>query len=235
MLNLRNPQRQRFGLGIWVKQQGFALSQTANGLETSTPRYPECYWQPLAPTENRTLPDAQWLRAARQRSGFRGTHTAMALPPDRLQRFSFSIPHGLSHRQMQGHIQEQLAPVLPWKLSETLWDYQLVQGRQTNQTPQAASNRPAWLHAALQAQPAQHADVLAMPKQYANECEQWCGRAGLKLVRLEPEWQASMRWQAHLQSSAVAVLQETAMAASSHLSQEELAALFGLALGVLSA
>lgn len=235
MLSLRNPQRQRLGLGVWVNPHGLALSQTVNGADTPTPSYPECFWQavPSTHTLHSPWPDPQVLRIARQRSGFRGTHAAMALPTEQLQRFSFSLPHGLSHSQVQTHIQTQLAPLLPWPLSDTLWDYQLLHGPQTNQSPHASANRPAWLNAALQAQPSQHADVLAMPKQWAHDCEQWCSKAGLKLVRLEPTWQASLRWQSHVQSSPVAVLQETALPLSFHLSQEELAVLYGLALGVV--
>jgi len=235
MLSLRNPQRQPLGLGVWVNPLGLALSQTANGADTATPGFPECYWQavPSTQTPSPFLPDAQVLRIARQRSGFRGTHAAMALPAEQLQRFSFSLPQGLSHSQVQAHIQAQLAPLLPWPLSDALWDYQLLQGPQTNPSPLASANRPAWLNAALQAQPSQHADVLAMPKQWAHDCEQWCSKAGLKLVRLEPTWQASLRWQSHVQNSPVAVLQETALPVSAPLSQEELAVLYGLALGVV--
>jgi len=237
MLSLKNPQRQRLGIGVWVNPQGLALSQTAAGPDAASPAHPECYWQASATTQvdQHALPDPQLLKVARQRSGFRGTHAAMALPLKKIQRFSINIASGLSHRQMQSQIQAQLASLLQWPLSDTLWDYQLVQGTQTNPLPQASANRPAWLNAALQAQPSQHADVLAMPRQWAQDCEQWCSKAGLKLVRLEPDWQASLRWQTHLQTSPVAVLQETAMTASGFLNAEELAALYGLALGVLNA
>ena len=237
MLSLRNPQRQRLGIGVWIHPQGLALSQTAAGTDAASPGHPACYWQAACATDDfeNALPDPHLLKTARQRSGFRGTHAAMALPLNKLQRFSISIASGLSHRQMQAQIQEQLAPLLLWPLSDTLWDYQLMQHPPANPLPQASATRPAWLNAALQAQPSQHADVLAMPRQWAQHCEQWCSKAGLKLVRLEPDWQASLRWQTHVQTSPVAVLQETAMTASGFLNTEELAALYGLALGVLNA
>ncbi len=235
MLKLRHSQQQRHGLGVWVNRQGLALSQTAHGADACS-RHPSCYWQavPGSNTNERPWPDPQLLRVAKQRSGFQGLYAAMALPPDQLLRFSFAIPHGLNQRQTHGRIQDQLAPLLPWSLADTLWDYQVIQGAKSDPTQVHTINRPAWLNAALQAQPAQHADVIAMPKHYAHECEQWCSKGGLKLVKLEPVWQASMRWQLHIQSSPVGVLQETALAEPSSLTTEELATLYGLALGVVT-
>ncbi|NDC40458.1 MAG: hypothetical protein EBZ77_02750, partial [Chitinophagia bacterium] len=45
-----------------------------------------------------------------------------------------------------------------------------------------------------------HIEVLAMPRDWATQCEQWCSQAGLQLVRLEPPWQASLRWQTYAQN-----------------------------------
>jgi hypothetical protein len=53
----------------------------------------------------------------------------------------------------------------------------------------------------------------------------------LRLVRLEPEWQASMRWQQFVQNSKAAVLQEPPVEAADMLSENEWAVLGGLALG----
>ena len=129
MLSLRHFQQQRYGLGVWVNRHGLALSQTANGTVACS-RHPACYWQTVpAPNANgRVWPDPQLLRAARQRSGFQGLYAAMALPPEQLLRFSFTVPHGLSQRQTHVRIQEQLVPLLPWSLADTLWDYQIMQG-----------------------------------------------------------------------------------------------------------
>jgi hypothetical protein len=52
------------------------------------------------------------------------------------------------------------------------------------------------------------------------------------LVKLEPEWQASMRWQTVVQNSSVAVLQEPPCEAADALTNSEWAVLCGLALGV---
>ena len=51
----------------------------------------------------------------------------MALPPDKLLRFTFNISSGMGPRQLQAHLQAQLAPLLPWPVHEALWDYQLSQ------------------------------------------------------------------------------------------------------------
>jgi hypothetical protein len=85
----------------------------------------------------------------------------------------------------------------------------------------------------MQAQPAWQAEVLALPKSWAQACEQWCRQAGLRLVRLEPEWQASMRWQQFVQNSKAAVLQEPPVEASDMLNENEWAVLGGLSLGVV--
>jgi len=76
--------------------------------------------------------------------------------------------------------------------------------------------------------------VLAVPKAWAQACEHWCRQAGLRLVRLEPDWQASMRWQRFVQNSTAAVLQEPPPEAAGKLSDNEWAVLGGLALGVFN-
>jgi hypothetical protein len=158
----------------------------------------------------------------------------MALPQDKLMRFTFPLSPGMGTRQLQAHLQAQLVPALPWPISEVLWDYQLNASHDTAMIDPAPANRPAWLNAALQAQPSLQAEVLAVPKAWAQACEHWCRQAGLRLVRLEPDWQASMRWQRFVQNSTAAVLQEPPPEAAGKLSDNEWAVLGGLALGVFN-
>ena len=226
--------RQPLGLGILINQRGLALAQapTSNDAKQSHPAW---HWQAFSAhpllSSTREWPEPHCLRWARQRSGFSAQTVAMALPPDKLLRFTFNISSGMGPRQLQAHLQAQLAPVLPWPIHEALWDYQLSQPHDSAVTPATTAVRPAWLHAAMQAQPAWQAEVLALPKSWAQACEQWCRQAGLRLVRLEPEWQASMRWQQFVQNSKAAVLQEPPGEAADMLSENEWAVLGGLALG----
>ena len=226
--------RQPLGLGILINQRGLALAQapTYNDAKQSHPAW---HWQAFSAhpllSSTSEWPEPHCLRWARQRSGFSAQSVAMALPPDKLLRFTFNISSGMGPRQLQAHLQAQLAPLLPWPVHEALWDYQLSQPHDSAVTPATTAVRPAWLHAAMQAQPAWQAEVLALPKSWAQACEQWCRQAGLRLVRLEPEWQASMRWQQFVQNSKAAVLQEPPGEAADMLSENEWAVLGGLALG----
>lgn len=229
--------RQPLGLGIFVNQRGLALAQSPN-LGGAKQAHPAWHWQsfsshPLSHNASE-WPDPQCLRSARQRSGFVAQTVGMALPPDKLMRFNFHIDTGMGTRQLQAHLQTLLAPALPWPISEVLWDYQLHANNATADSSPATATRPAWLSAAMQAQPSLQAEVLAMPKSWAQSCQQWCRQAGLRLVRLEPEWQASMRWQRFVQDSKAAVLQEPPADAADMLSDNEWAVLGGLALGVVN-
>ena len=228
--------RQPLGLGILINQRGLALAQTPthNDAKQSLPAW---HWQAFSAhpllSSTSEWPEPYCLRWARQRSGFSAQSVAMALPPEKLLRFTFNVSSSMGPRQLQAHLQAQLAPVLPWPIHEVLWDYQLSQHQDNPGIPTTTVNRPAWLNAALQAQPLWQAEVLALPKSWAQACEQWCRQAGLRLVRLEPEWQASMRWQQFVQNSKAAVLQEPPAQAEDMLSESEWAVLGGLSLGVV--
>jgi len=227
--------RQSLGLGVIVNQRGIGLAQSPRAGDASH-AYPAWHWQAFSAQDIPTLPtdwpDPHCLRWARQRSGFVAPSVAMALPPEQLMRFTFNVGSSMGPRQLQAHLQAQLAPALPWPISEALWDYQLTEPTHAMATHPLSAARPAWLNAALQAQPTWQAEVLAIRKTWAQSCEQWCRQAGLRLVKLEPEWQASMRWQAFVQNSTVAVLQEPPCEASDALTDNEWSVLGGLALGV---
>ena len=235
MFHKRN--RQPIGLGILFNQHGLALAQSPVVSHTQ-PIHSSWHWQTFSSHAlsacTSEWPEPHCLRWARQRSGFVAQTVGMALPQDKLMRFTFPLSPGMGTRQLQAHLQAQLVPALPWPISEVLWDYQLNASQDTAMIDPAPANRPAWLNAALQAQPSLQAEVLAVPKAWAQACEHWCRQAGLRLVRLEPEWQASMRWQRFVQNSTVAVLQEPPPEAAGKLSDNEWAVLGGLALGVFS-
>ena len=82
----------------------------------------------------------------------------------------------------------------------------------------------------MQTQSTLTADVLVITRAWVNTCEQWCRAAGLQLVRLEPPWQASTRWQLFSQqhnSPAAETLTDV-------LSIQQQAVLGGLALGAVT-
>ena len=122
--------RQPLGLGILINQRGLALAQapTYNDAKQSHPAW---HWQAFSAhsllSSTSEWPEPHCLRWARQRSGFSAQSVAMALPPDKLLRFTFNISSGMAPRQLQAHLQAQLAPLLPWPVHEALWDYQLSQ------------------------------------------------------------------------------------------------------------
>ena len=171
MFHKRN--RRPIGLGILFNQHGLGLAQSPVVSHTQ-PLHFSWYWQTfsshamLACTSE--WPEPHCLRWARQRSGFVAQTVGMALPQDKLMRFIFPLSPGMGTRQLQSHLQAQLAPALPWPISEVLWDYQLNASHDTAVIDPAQANRPAWLNAALQAQPSLQAEVLAVPKAWAQAC-----------------------------------------------------------------
>ena len=177
------------------------------------------FWQPLtatesSPTVSHSVFDPEALRQARQRSGFQARSLAMAI--------------------LQAQVREQLQAVLPWPLADAVWDFQVTPpaGEPVAAKP---SGRPAWLDQALQAQPVQQVDVLAVPRAWAQSCEDACRQAGLQLLRLEPAWQASQRWQAYTQQQRNGVLQENTAMYGQVMSEDLQAVAGGLALGVVMA
>jgi hypothetical protein len=84
----------------------------------------------------------------------------------------------------------------------------------------------------MQQQPAHHIEIVAMPREWAGQCEHWSQQAGLQLVRLEPAWQASQRWQTYLNNDSAGLLQEPPAVYRSGMRPVEQAVAGGLALGV---
>lgn len=224
----RTPRR---GLGLLWTDQGLALSQSQS---TPTPGRTKqaWHWQALGERERQQSVQASWpdlsqLRAARLRSGFQAQALAMAVPEAQLKRFSLQIQPGLAPKQMHAQIQAQLGPLLTWPVGEVVWDFQLANA----EVAHTVQRGPAWLQAALQAQPQQTLDVVVTPRAWVSACEQWCRAAGLHLVRLEPAWQADSRWQSHCAQHAD---QSPEPLPSSGLSAHQQAVLGGLALGVVT-
>lgn len=224
----RTPRR---GLGLLWTAQGLALSQTQMAGAPGASQQ-DWHWQALPPDqEGASLtdwPDPKALRMARQCSGFQAQAVALAVPESQLMRMSLNIEPGLASRPMLAQIQAQLAPLLPWALADTVWDFQLSKAE-----PVSASRHqgPAWLQAAMQAQAQQTVDVVAVPRAWVTACEQWCRAAGLHLVRLEPAWQADARWQNHCAQHSKQTAWPLPRTA---LSAHQQAVLGGLALGVVT-
>jgi hypothetical protein len=223
----RKPKR---GLGLLLTDTGLALAQS----QAATPsgqQHCAWHWHGCAVRESAegmaAWPAPGQLRQALARSGFQAQATALAVPEAQLQRFSMVIEPGLSKPQVHAAIAAQLAGLLSGPLKEMVWDFAL-QSTPPASAP-ATNPQPAWLQAAMQTQTSQTADVLVISRAWAKACEQWCQAAGLQLVRLEPAWQASSRWQVFLQSHEDQSSEGAALA----LNQQQQAVLGGLALGVV--
>jgi len=222
----RVPKR---GLGLLLTDTGLALAQT-HVVASSDTRHCAWHWHDCAVAETgdtmAAWPAPGELRKPLARSGFQAQATALAVPEARLQRFSLAIEPGLIKPQMHAAIAAQLAGLLSRPLTEMVWDFAL---QSAPASTLSTSPQPVWLQAALQAQSAQTADVLVISRAWASACEQWCQAAGLQVVRLEPAWQASARWQVFLQDHEDGVTDGVASA----LNHQQQAVLGGLALGVV--
>ena len=223
----RVPKR---GLGLLMTDKGLALAQSQATVRSGD-QHCAWHWHRWTATNNPglsdTWPDPGQLRKALARSGFQAQATAVAVPETQLQRFSLSLEPGQSRRQMHAAIAAQLGSLLPHPVQESVWDFEL---RQEPATANAApSAQPAWLQAAMQAQSTPTAEVLVITRAWVRACERFCGAAGLQLVRLEPPWQASSRWQVFAQHHADQASAPVAQA----LTAQEQAVLGGLALGVV--
>jgi hypothetical protein len=224
----RQPRR---GLGLLLTDAGLALAQSESSVKAGDPR---CAWHwhawsagPFSPNTN-DWPDPGQLRKALARSGFHAQATALAVPDAQLQRFTVAVEPGLNTRQLQSAIGEQLSQRLTKPLEETVWDYQIDQDANAPAAT-TASAQPAWLQAAMQAQASQSAQVLVVARAWVQACDQWCRAAGLQVVRLEPPWQASSRWQAFTQLHP----QASQDLLSQGITRQQQAVLGGLALGVV--
>ena len=223
----RTPRR---GLGLLWTEQGLALSQSQSAASSGHAQQ-AWHWEALGFSEvlpALSWPDPKQLRVARLRSGFQAQALALAVPEEQLKRFSLNIEPGLAPKQMHAQIRAQLGPLLPWPVGDAVWDFQLANNQAV---PTARHRGPAWLQAAMQAQPQQTVDVVAVPRTWVTACEQWCRAAGLQLVRLEPAWQADSRWQSHCAQHRE---QPSLPLPSSGLSAHQQAVLGGLALGVVT-
>lgn len=223
----RSPKR---GLGLLLTEKGLALAQSQTVVKSGDQH---CAWHwhvwshGQSGEEKIDWPDPAQLRKALARSGFQAQATALSVPEANLQRFMLPLESGLNTRQMHASLAAQLAGLLTTPLNETVWDFQV-------RTDQAApdklpNSQPAWLQAAMQTQSHQSADVLVITRSWVHACEQWCRSAGLQLVRLEPPWQASSRWQLFAQSHPDQASDQVAQA----LTLQQQAVLGGLALGVV--
>ena len=231
----RNASTAAPGLGLWITPQGLAMMQLSpTGALADVQQ--DGYWQPFSDGDGQsqwlTGFDSQLLRQALERNGFQARKVAMAIPQAHLHSFQFEFDDRLNPRQLKAVVREQLQAVLPWPLADAVWDFQVTQAA-TATTAGLRSNRPAWLDQALQAQTVNKVDVIAIPKAWAQACEDGCRAAGLQLRRLEPAWQAVQRWQAFIQQQSTAVLHEKTAAYGTTWGEEEQAVVGGLALGVL--
>ena len=224
----RVPKR---GLGLMLTDTGLALAQSQVATPSSR-QHCTWHWHGCAIGETSAgmaaWPEPGQLRQALARSGFQAQATALAVPEAQLQRFSLVIEPGLSKPHVNAAVAAQLAGLLSGPLKEVVWDFAL-QSTPAASAP-ATSPQPAWLQAAMQTQTSQTADVLVISRAWANACEQWCQSAGLQLVRLEPAWQASSRWQVFLQG----LENQASECGASALNQHQQAVLGGLALGVVT-
>ncbi len=226
------------GLGVCLTEHGMAMAQITPGAGPVNART-HWYWYPQSESQHSAASspsrfDPEPLRQARQRSGFQARSLAMAIPQSQLQSYQFQFDSRLNLRQLQTQVREQLQAVLPWPLADAVWDFQ-VTAAAAEPAVAKPSGRPAWLDQALQAQPVQQVDVLAVPRAWAQSCEDACRQAGLQLVRLEPAWQASQRWQAYTQQQRNGVLQENTAMYGQVMSEDLQAVAGGLALGVVTA
>ena len=238
MRTSRIARRKSPGLGLLIKQQGLAMVQSPPSHDPSADP-PLWHWQALGGLADEVMPDGswpdpKWVRQVRQRSGFQAQLLAMAIPREHLFSMQLPMDSGIPPRQLRAALSERLQDSLPWPLPDCLWDFQTVEPAQTQPAAPLDTGRPAWLSQAMQEQSVQHIEVLAMPRDWATQCEQWCSQAGLQLVRLEPPWQASLRWQTYAQNHSVGFLQENPAIYDAGLSEEEQAVVGGLALGVVS-
>jgi len=238
MRTSRIARRKSPGLGLLIKPQGLAMVQTAPSHDSRIDAL--WHWQALGHLAEEVMPDGswpdpKWVRQVRQRSGFHAQLLAMAIPRERLYALQIQMDSGIPPRQLRAALTERLQDSLPWPLAECLWDFQTLASAQTPSAAPLDNGRPAWLSQAMQEQAVQHIEVLAMPRDWATQCEQWCNQAGMQLVRLEPPWQASLRWQTYAQNHSVGLLQENPAVYDAGLSEEEQAVVGGLALGVVAA
>jgi hypothetical protein len=223
----RVPKR---GLGLLITDDGLALAQS-QATVSSGGQHCAWHWHRWSANDTQQTsgawPDPVQLKKALARSGFQAQATAVAVPEAQLQRFSLSLEPGQSKRQMHAAIAAQLGNLLPHPVHESVWDFEL----QEAQAPAHAAPhaQPAWLQAAMQAQAAPTAEVLVLTRAWVSACEHFCRAAGLQLVRLEPPWQASSRWQVFAQNHADRASAPVAQA----LTAQQQAVLGGLALGVV--
>jgi hypothetical protein len=223
----RVPKR---GLGLLMTDNGVAMAQSPSS-DGESGQHCAWHWQGCSlkpPGPEAAWPPAGLVRQALAKSGFQAQATALAVPETELQRFSLTLDAGLNARQMHQAIAAQLNSLLTLPLIDAVWDFEIsVHNATASPLP---GNQPAWLQAAMQTQSTLSADVLVITRAWVNTCEQWCRAAGLQLVRLEPPWQASSRWQLFSQQHN----NPAAETLADVLSIQQQAVLGGLALGAVT-
>ena len=223
------PSSTRRSLGLVMLADGLALAQ-ASAPAHGCLHIQHWHWLALqdAPKMQHSLltgwPDPRWLRMARQQAGCAAQDAALAIDEARLRRFNLQLQSGLNVREQVKAIELELQRQLPWPLSDTVWDFHCLAAPKGS-TAGEPHQRPDWLLAAMQAQAVAHVEVLATQRAWVTACEHWCRAAGLRLIRLEPAWQAEQRWQRQPQPASAT--------AEQLLAPEVQARVGGLALGVL--
>lgn len=130
-----------------------------------------------------------WNALWRQ-SGVRARRTGLALNEQSVVRLRVPLPTGLRQREKWFLIEQSLQAQLPWPLAETAWDCQL--GASPSPNPVSPPDEPPDSPAAPEAL-TEWVNVVATPKSELRNSRQWCARAGLRLIRLEPLAQARAR------------------------------------------
>ena len=236
MPGLRMKRSQQVGLGMLITERSLIMVQSQAPLATMKEAM-AWHGQPReegldTAGSDSEWPDPKWVRQVKRRCGFQAKLLAMAIPEAQLKSFQIQLDADIARSQLKAQLQERLQDLLPWSLADTLWDFQAIQA-DDGLTAVDPNSRPAWLNQAMQQQPVHNFEIVAMPREWAGQCEHWSKQAGLLLIRLEPAWQASQRWQTYLNNNRAGLLQEPAAVYDIGLSPTEQAVAGGLALGVV--
>ena len=235
MLGQAFTRRRPPGLGVLMNGRGLAMVES-KGQSATLKEDMAWHWQPWEESpgsgvSTQAWPDPKWVKQVKRRCGFQARLLAMAIPEEHLKSFQLQLDGGVAPAELKAQLKERLQDLLPWPLADTLWDFQATATAEV-QASASPNSRPAWLNQAMKQQPAHNIEIVAMPREWAGQCEHWSQQAGLQLVRLEPAWQASQRWQTYLNNDSAGLLQEPPAVYQSGMRPVEQAVAGGLALGV---
>ena len=237
MLGHRMTRSPPTGLGLLFARHGMVMVQSkphSAGLNQAMSWHWQAWEDSSGSTESEhAWPDPKWVKQVKQRCAYKAKLLAMAVPQDQLQSFQVQLEGDVAPSELKAQLRERLQDLLPWPLADSLWDFQ-EKPSAYSQAPETDSSRPAWLNQAMQQRSVHHIEILAMHRAWAGQCEQWSQQAGLQLVRLEPAWQASQRWQTYLNLGHAAQCQEPPAVYDAGMSQADQAVAGGLALGVVT-